>query len=358
MLLNKYKPKSLRDIIGQDLAISKLRKAVNEKKAVLIYGVPGVGKSSSIYTLAHNLNYEIIEINASNFRNKEQINETVGSSSRQQSLFSKGKIILIDEIDGLNRDDRGAIQEIISIIKDSGHPIIIIGNEISDPKFKDLRKNCELIQFERLNYLNVMKILKNILNNENKQVDEEHLKKIAVNSKGDARSAINDLELLMISNDEISLRDKKETILNALKNIFKTKSQDEILKSIELLDENRDEVFLWLEENIPYEYKNEILRDAYDYLSKADVFRGRIKRWQYWRFLVYENALMNLGVAFSKDNINNKFVTYRRNLRILKIWINNRREDKRKELSEKLPKELHMSKSKFMKEFQYMGFLH
>src|SRR3989338_6682919 len=344
MLLNKYKPKSLNEIIGQNSAISKLRKAVNEKKPALIYGVPGIGKSSSVYALAKDLGYEIMEVNASDYRNKEQIDEKVGGSAKQASLFSKGKIILIDEIDGLNNKDRGAITEIVSILKETEHSVVIIGNDVLDSKFKDLRKVCELIQFEKLDTLNVLKILKNILVKENTTSEGLDLRELAVNSNGDARSAINDLELLMINNDKISSRDKKETIANALKNIFKTKNQNEILKGIELRDEDLDEVFLWLEENIPYEYKNEILRDAYDYLSKADVFRGRIKRWQYWRFLVYENALMNLGVAFSKDNINNKFVTYRRNLRILKIWINNRREDKRKELSEKLPKELHMSK--------------
>ena len=234
--------------------------------------------------------------------------------------------------------------------------MIIIGNDIWDSKFKELRKNCELIQFDKLNYLDVLKILKSIIYREDKNVDEEHLRKIAINSKGDVRSAINDLELLMISKDDIDTREKKETILNALKNIFKTKNQKEILKSIELLDEDLDEVFLWLEENIPYEYNN--VKHAYDYLSKADVFRGRIRRWQYWRFLVYENILMNLGVAFSKDKEDNKFVSYKRNSRILKIWINNRKEDRKKELSEKLSKELHMSKNKFMKEFSYMKFLH
>ena len=358
MLLNKYKPKSLNDIVGQDNAISKLKKAVKEKKAILVYGVSGIGKSSSVHALAKELNYEILEINASDYRNKEQINEKVGSSARQASLFSKGKIILIDEIDGLNSKDRGAITEIVNIIKETGHPVIIIGNEIWDSKFKDLRKNCELIQFEKLNYLDILKILKNILNKEGKDIEDSYLRKIAVNCRGDGRSAINDLELLMLSNDEIDVREKKETILNVLKYIFKTKNQNEILKSISLLDENLDDVFLWLEENIPYEYKNEVLRDAYDYLSKADVFRGRIRRWQYWRYLVYQNALMNLGVAFSNDKIENKFVSYKRNSRILKIWINNRKESKEKELAEKLSKELHMSKNKFMKEFNYMKFLH
>src|SRR3989344_4592984 len=286
MLLNKYKPKSLKEIIGQDNAISKLKKAINEKKAIFIYGVPGIGKSSSVHALSKDLDYEILEINASNYRNKDQINEIVGSSARQNSLFSKGKIILIDEIDGLNRDDRGAIQEIISVIKDSGHPIVIVGNDIWDSKFRELRKECELIQFDKLNPLDVLKVLRNILSKEKKEIDEIHLR------------------------------------------------------------------------NIPYEYRNEVLRDAYDYLSKADVFRGRIRRWQYWRYLVYENALMNLGVAFSKERIDNKFVSYKRSSRILKIWINNRKESRKKEMSEKLSKELHMSKNKFMKEFSYMNFLH
>jgi len=358
MLLNKYKPKSLNEIIGQNSAISKLRKAVNEKRPVLIYGVPGIGKSSSVYALAKDLGYEIMEVNAGDYRNKEQIDEKVGSSARQASLFSKGKIILIDEIDGLNNKDRGAITEIVSILKETEHSVVIIGNDVLDSKFKDLRKVCELIQFDKLNYTDVLKILKNIIINENKTSEGLDLRELAVNSNGDARSAINDLELLMINNDKISSRDKKETIANALKNIFKTKNQNEILKGIELLDEDLDEVFLWLEENIPYEYQNEVLKDAYDYLSKADVFRGRIRRWQYWRYLVYESALMNLGVSFSKDKEDNKVVNYKRNSRILKIWINNRREDRKKELSEKLSKDLHMSKNKFMKEFNYMKFLH
>jgi len=356
MLLNKYKPKSLKEIIGQDLAIAKLKKAVNEKKAVLIHGVPGIGKSSSVHALAKDLDYEIMEINASNYRNKDQIEETVGGSARQMSLFSKGKIILIDEVDGLNRKDRGAISEIVSILKETGHPVVIIGNDIWDSKFKDLRKNCELIQFEKLNYLSVVKIVKNILSKEGKEVVDSDLRNLAVKCKGDARSAINDLELLMLSRDEISERDKKETMSNVLKCIFKGKDQNEILKKVSLLDENLDEVLLWLEENIPYEYEN--VKGAYDYLSKADVFRGRIRRWQYWRYLVYQNALMNLGVAFSKDEASSKFVSYKRNSRILKIWINNRRSNSKKEMAEKLSKDLHMSKNKFMKEYNYMKFLH
>ena len=356
MLLNKYKPQSLKEILGQDSAISKLRKSVEEKKSVLIHGVPGIGKSSSVYALAKDLGYEIMEVNASDYRNKDQIDEKIGGSVRQMSLFSKGKIILIDEIDGLNRKDRGAISEIVSILKETGHAVVIVGNDIWDSKFKALRRSCELIQFEKLNYIDVLKILKNIMIKEDIKSEGLDLRSLAVNCKGDARSAINDLELLMISKDEISERDKKETISNALKVIFKSKDQKEIFKRVGLLDEKLDDVLLWLEENIPYEYEN--VEGAYNYLSKADVFRGRIRKWQYWRYLVYQNALMNLGVAFSKDKASDNFVSYKRNSRILKIWINNRRSNVKKEMAEKLCEDLHMSKRKFMNEYNYMRFLH
>ena len=53
-----------------------------------------------------------------------------------------------------------------------------------------------------------------------------------ISSKGDVRSAINDLELAMVSNDEIDLRDKDEPLSNLLKSIFKTKDKDRILKRL------------------------------------------------------------------------------------------------------------------------------
>jgi len=358
MLLNKYKPNKLNEIHGQDAALIRLRKAIFEKKPALIYGLPGIGKSASVYAFAHEYDYDVLEVNASDYRNKDNIENIIGNYSRQGSLFARKKLIFIDEIDGLNIKDRGAVSEIISVIKKSSYPIVIVGNEIWDSKFKDLRKVCEIIEFIKLDNLSLLKLLREIIVREGANVDGSLLQKIVINSKGDVRSAINDLELLIISSDEIDLRDKDEQLSNLLKFIFKSKDKDKILKSFDSINENFDDMSLWLEENIPNEYSGNDLKKAYDFLSKSDVYKGRIFRWQHWRFMVYQRLFMGLGIAFSKDKINSKYVRYTRNTRILKMWIYKNKNASKKELADKLSKDLHISSKRLMNEINYMRFLH
>src|SRR3989338_10761699 len=101
----KYAPKNAKEIIGQDDVIAKLKEFItnfkkSRKKALIIYGPTGCGKTSVAYAIANEVNCEILETNASDVRNKEQIESVVGSASKQMSLFYRSKIILIDEIDG------------------------------------------------------------------------------------------------------------------------------------------------------------------------------------------------------------------------------------------------------------------
>ncbi|MEK0337652.1 MAG: AAA family ATPase, partial [Nitrosopumilus sp.] len=121
----KYQPKKTNEIIGQDTAIKNLKNFVvnfkrQKKNAALLYGPSGVGKTISVHALANELNLEILEVNASDLRNAEQINSLVGSAVAQMSLFSKGKIILVDEIDGLSgMKDRGGLLAITKLIEKS-----------------------------------------------------------------------------------------------------------------------------------------------------------------------------------------------------------------------------------------------
>ena len=64
-----------------------------------------------------------------------------------------------------------------------------------------------------------------------------------------------------------------------------------------------DEIILWVEKNLPMEYEGEELARAFDLLSKVDVFKGRIYKQQYWRFLVYENAFLSYGISSSKKQV-------------------------------------------------------
>src|SRR3989344_495853 len=124
----KYTAKAVKDIIGQDETVARLKNFIinfrNEKKnSALIYGPSGTGKTSSVYAIANDIGYEVIEVNASEFRNAEQINLKVGNAVKQRSLFATGKIILVDEIDGLSgHQDRGGIQAIAKLMEDSTYP--------------------------------------------------------------------------------------------------------------------------------------------------------------------------------------------------------------------------------------------
>ena len=92
------------------------------------------------------------------------------------------------------------------------------------------------------------------------------------------------------------------------------------------------------------------MQRAYEALSKADVFRGRIRRWQYWRYLVYVNSLITAGVSVSKDEKYKEFVQYAPTKRILKLWQANMKYQKRKDIAEKVAIKNHCSKKRALKE--------
>ena len=77
--VEKYRPKSLSQIKGQADALRKLLFYVRKKpkKAVILYGGVGVGKTSAVYALASDFNLEIIELNASDSRNKDSISSII-----------------------------------------------------------------------------------------------------------------------------------------------------------------------------------------------------------------------------------------------------------------------------------------
>jgi len=353
MLINKYKPKSLKEIFGHDLQIRELKEFLG-KKPILIYGVTGIGKTAVVYALVNELDYELLEINSSDLRDKEQIDRIVKNNLLQRSLFQKKKLVLIDEVDGINASDRGGLQELIKLFQDAKYPIILTANNPWDSKFKNLRKECKLIEFKRLSNELILEVVNNINKKEKLNINKELLNEIAINSKGDLRSAILDLELAKLSNKKIDSREKKETIFNFLKQIFKNKELN--ARIFDNLDENLDEIMLWLEENIPREYDNEDLDKAFNSLSKADIFRGRIRRWQYYRFLVYQGLLM-AGISLAKKKENNKFTNYQKTSRILKTYIINMKNSKRKEFVKQLAPSLHISPKKLNNELKYMKFI-
>lgn len=365
--VEKYRPKNLKEIQGHDKSLSELKLFVQDYKkgAALIHGKTGSGKTCSVYALAKELNLEVLEVNSSDVRNKEKINSIVGHSSKQMSLFNKKKLLLIDDIDALSgRKDRGCIQALAKIVSESKFPIVLTAENPYERKLSGLRRKCRVIEFSTLSYPSVFNILKKICKDEKIKYDEAVLKDLARRSGGDARAAINDLQIVcatkkvLESLDELGEREKKDSITNALKLIFKSKNPKNVLDAFNKTDLNLDECLLWLDENLPKEYQGYDLFNAYDCVSKSDVFKGRIRRWQHWRFLVYINTLLTAGVALAKKEKYSQFVSYKPTSRILKLWKAKMKNAKRNAIAEKIAKKTHASTKRVLDDtLPYLKFI-
>jgi len=361
----KYKPEKLSELLNPEIVSLKnfIQNFPRQKKrAVLLYGQTGIGKTASVYALANSLNYEIIELNASDLRNKQQLQEVIGNAAKQQSIFKKGKLILIDEIDCLSNRDRGAMQELIKIIETTNYPIIAIVNDIWQDKLRQLKSKSLVIEFKKPDKCMAVKVLQKIAVKENLKVDYSSLEMLAAINNCDIRASINDLQTLAaVSNainkqnvNSLHLREKDETIFDALRLIFKSKTGTlNAFDRIQNMD--MDDFFLWLDENLPTEYKNSELVKAYNVLSKADVFRGRIRRRQHWRFLVYINALLTEGISASKEEKkDSSFKSYKRPSRFLKIWIIKQKQAERTDSIKEIAKATHCSAKKASQEYDFL----
>jgi len=141
------------------LSFDSNSKNLNFKKGIYIYGSPGCGKTHFVKKLLKELDYDIINYDAGDVRNKALIDNITSNNVSNRNvldLMSKKTrkiVILMDEIDGMNNGDKGGITALIKIIRQKKtkkqrlenmtmNPIICIGNYYIDKKIKELMKVC------------------------------------------------------------------------------------------------------------------------------------------------------------------------------------------------------------------------
>jgi replication factor C large subunit len=358
----KYLPKELKDIEGHGKVIEEMKKFVShfkKGKGLMLYGGAGGGKTASVYALANDIGYELIEINASDSRNADSIDSLAGNASKQMSLFFKSKIILVDELDGIaGREDRGGVSAVVKLIESSTFPIITIASDPYSEKLSPLRKKSVLLEFQTRPHAEIFSVLKRICDKEKIKYDEEALSMIARRSGGDMRAAINDLQSLSNNSritrkelEQLGEREQTEKIIPVLMKIFKTTDQSVALGAYNNIDEDLDKIFLWVDENLPKEYtKPEDLARGFEALSRADILRGRIMRWQHYRFYVYCYDLLSAGIAFAKDEKYKSLIDYKQTSRLLKIWMANQKNLKKKAIAEKIGEKTHTSKKRALQD--------
>ncbi len=304
MLVEKYRPTTFEEIGGQRAAIKKVLSWINTwgegKKACLVYGEPGIGKTVSMHALAKEMNVDLIEMNASDKRNADAIKRIVGNAAQTYTLNGKKKIILLDEADNIyGNADRGGVQALSKIIDETKVPIILIANKYWEVS-QSIRNKCKMIKFPKLRYTSIRKVLEKIAKKEDIHVSKEQLTTLAKNSDGNLRAAINDLETYRGDIDKIgTLRDTEKSIFRALGRVFKRQSCD-VRQEFWNIDKTPDEVILWVDENVPKVYGREDLERAYHMIAKADIYLGRARRKNYYKLWGYAMDLMTSGVSVAR----------------------------------------------------------
>lgn len=327
--VEKYRPQKLRDVAGNPSSleaaaewVESWRKGIPKKRGLLLYGPAGVGKTSVAYAIANEMGFDRIELNASDARTQDVIRRIVGSAATLTTLdpSQSKKLIIMDEVDGIHgKADYGGLKALIATLKEAKQPMVLIAN---DPwkLSKDFRNLVRMVEFKRLDQSAVLRVLKDICGREGIDTDEKVLRIIATNSNGDLRSAINDLQALaegtrriaLPSIDVLSMRDSELRIFDVLRRIFKTTDCDRARDAIWESGEDPDTVLKWISENLPAEYEDaRDLAEAFKYVSRADVFMGRIISRQEWGLQAYAVDLMSAGVATAKHHQYRGFTPYR-----------------------------------------------
>lgn len=324
----KYRPRKLSEFVNQEEAVEKIKAWIKgwlsgkpEKKAALFYGPPGSGKTSIVEALCREYGFQLIEMNASDYRREQDIERVAKLASVQRGLFASRRIILLDEIDGLaltGGADAGAIEAILELIEATKNPIIMTANNPWDMVFRPLRDYSVMIEFKRLSKGEVLEVLRRICVAEKLSCDEKALNFIAEKSEGDLRSAINDLEAVAegggkvteeIAKQLLRARDRILEPFEVVRKIFWSKYVWQAKLSATQTDLDPDTLMEWINENLPRQITDpEDLWRAYEALARADVYRGRVVRTGSWDLLAYVTELMTAGVALApRNDLKSKF---------------------------------------------------
>ncbi len=318
---NKHKPKKSNEILSQGSAISEVVRWIETWRpgeALFLCGPPGTGKTLIPEVIAKEKKWMLVQVNASDKRNSEAIENSLSEVSKNLPLFHSGKLILIDEVDGISSGDRGGIGAIVKIIKKSKFPIIITANNPFLPKLQPLRAHTKLVKLSKVNVRSIEKRLKEICKEEGIKAEENALKNLARWSSGDVRSAVTDLQMLCEGKEGISekdleslgFRERETSVFSILPTIFRSKNINAAKKAIRNCDKDPDEIFWWVENNLHQEFTDpESLAKAFNILSKADIFRQNVSEQQNWRFKLFMIDML-AGISLAGEH-SKAFIPYK-----------------------------------------------
>lgn len=203
-------------------------------KAALLSGPPGVGKTTTATLVCKELGFDTVEFNASDTRSKRLLKEEVSellSNTTLHGYFTVGgqgesvsskHVLIMDEVDGMaGNEDRGGMQELIALIKESSVPIICMCNDRNHQKMRSLVTHCYDLRFQRPKIVQIRGAMMSICFKENIKLAPNVVDEVIAATNNDIRQTLNHLTLLSASKSLTSVEGTVNKVENTAKKDMK-----------------------------------------------------------------------------------------------------------------------------------------
>jgi len=244
----KYRPHVLDDIVGNEETIERLKIIVQDGNMpnMIISGLPGIGKTTSVHCLAYELlgkehyHQATLELNASDDRGIDVVRNKIKQFAQTKILLPPGrtKIIILDEADSMTPGAQQALRRTMEIYSNTTRFAFACNQSLKI--IEPLQSRCAILRYNKLSDEEVLKRLLDIIKSENVQYNNEGLQALIFSAEGDMRQAINNLQSTVAGfgfvNDVNVFKIVDQPHPLVIQNILSNCLQGDVDKALGLLD--------------------------------------------------------------------------------------------------------------------------
>lgn len=206
--IEKYRPRKPEDLVLEENTLKKIKMFIDDKimPNIIITGLPGIGKTTTILCIAHNLlgkyfDQGVIELNASDDRGIKAIQDNViyfckkklDLKDEPNRQYAKHKIVLLDEADNMTKKAQQLVNNLMEKYRNTTRFAFTCNN--SSDIIEAIQSRCIILRYIRLSNEQIGVRLKHICELEKVPYTDEGIQSLVITAQGDLRQAINNLQL-------------------------------------------------------------------------------------------------------------------------------------------------------------------